>query len=116
MFEQKHDLKWFELFYDILFVVSLGIVLNFIYSSVALGVGTFEAIVESLIIMFIGFNSWINMAMLENKVKVVERDKEIKITGYVNSIFIHFFLIMLLLFSFDHPLWRNSLLQLYIKR
>ena len=47
------------------------------------------------------------MAMLENKVKVVERDKEIKITGYVNSIFIHFFLIMLLLFSFASGLNTN---------
>lgn len=96
--QAKADIKWFELFYDILIVVGISNVLLMVYEYYH--IDGFSVFFKACIIILILFNAWIKIVFFENKIKVLERKLQEPISGYKLPIMIQFFIIFILIFLF----------------
>ncbi len=96
--QPKADIKWFELFYDILIVVGISNVIFMVYDNLAQD--KFHVLLKALIIILILFSAWIKIVFFENKIKVLEIKLDEPICGYKLPIMIQFFLIFTLIFLF----------------
>lgn len=112
----KADIKWFELFFDIIFVVGLSKVLTQV--SHELKFLNVVDIFAAFIMILILFNVWIKVVMLENKVKVIEMqiEKTIEDTKYKYPVFIQFAITLYLIhfYSFDLNTWSVSFYFCYL--
>ena len=95
---EKRDIRWEELFYDIIFVVGVGTIilkLEHELNSISL-----HNIFLSISLFLIIFNSWIRIVMLENKIKIVERKINQEISPYSTVLFTNFLFVIFIIFSY----------------
>lgn len=94
------DIKWFELFFDILIVVGISHVLhNF---DLVLDDFSLVMFLGSIIMLLILLNTWTRVLVFENKIKVLERHFDQIIYGYQPVIMMQFFLIFSLICISDN--------------
>lgn len=100
MDQPKQDIKWFELFFDIIFVVGISKIISEV--SYNLESMNFNSWIKVILMYLILFNVWIRTVMLENKVKIVERITMTKVTNssYMIPIFMQFILTIYLIYFF----------------
>ncbi|MGL5020560.1 MAG: low temperature requirement protein A [Mycoplasmatales bacterium] len=95
---EKRDIRWEELFYDIIFVVGVGtIILKLEHELNHISLHT---LLLSISMFLIIFNSWIRIVMLENKIKIVERKTNQEITPYSTALFTKFLFIIFIIYSY----------------
>lgn len=94
----KEDIKWFELFFDIIFVTGISQIIGLLTNEI--DSLTFFNVFEFVIMIILLFNLWIKVVMVENRMKIIERDFNKVITGYKIPFFVQFFLIILLIHFF----------------
>ena len=98
----KEDIKWFELFFDIIFVVGIGKVISQL--SYNIQNESLVGLVSVFLMFLILFNIWIKVVMLENKIKVIERAIDQDVTGvkYKIPIFIQFVITLYIIHFFNY--------------
>lgn len=101
----KADIKWFELFFDILIVLGISKVVHNIGEHVL--ELNFIIIIQALVVVLILLNTWTRVLMFENKIKVIERHIDEEIYGYQLPIMGQFFIIFCIIFIFNIGITEN---------
>jgi len=98
---EKRDIRWEELFFDIIFVVGINTIMLVLEHE--LNHVRIPIIISSITLFLIIFNAWIRVVMLENKIKLVERKTDQEISPYSGILFWMFLFIIITIYSYyDH--------------
>ncbi len=96
--QPKADIKWFELFFDILIVVGISNVVFMVNDQIH--TDGIYILIKAIVIILILFNAWMRVVFLENKIKVIEIKLDSPIHGYKIQVMLQFFLLFILIFLF----------------
>lgn len=98
---EKRDIRWEELFFDIIFVVGINAIMLVLEHE--LDHVRVPVLISSVTLFLIIFNAWIRVVMLENKIKLVERKTQQEISPYSGILFWMFLFIIITIYSYyDH--------------